>query len=107
MDRIERMLLGLNKDMTLVEVGPSHNPIVPKSSGWNTVIVDYADATFLREHYKNENHARIEDVDVIWRSGQMHEAFLVMRFRATTRSYRAIRLNICRTPSGSCCLARS
>jgi len=75
MDRVERMLLGVDKTMTLVEVGPSHNPIVPKLAGWNTTIVDYADADFLREHYKNENHARIEDVDIVWRSGQMHEPF--------------------------------
>ncbi len=75
MDRIDRMLLGVDKTMTLVEVGPSHNPIVPKSAGWNTTIVDYADAEFLREHYKNENYARIEDVGVIWRSGQMHDTF--------------------------------
>ena len=73
-DRIERMLLGISKNMALIEVGPSHNPVAPKSSGWNTTIVDYADAQFLRMHYKDENHARIEDVDVIWHSGQMHDA---------------------------------
>ncbi len=75
MDRIERMLLGVNKTMNLVEVGPSHNPIVPKSAGWNTIIVDYADAKFLKEHYKHQDYECIEDVDVVWRSGQMHEAF--------------------------------
>jgi hypothetical protein len=75
MNRMDRMLTGLNRRMALVEVGPSHSPIVPKAAGWNTVIVDYADAGFLREHYKDENYECIEDVDVIWRSGQMHEAF--------------------------------
>lgn len=75
MNRIDRMLAGLDRGMALVEVGPSHSPIVPKAAGWNTVVVDYADAGFLREHYKHESHERIEDVDVVWRSGRMHEAF--------------------------------
>jgi len=75
MDRAQRLLVGLNKGMSLIEVGPSHNPLVPKSSGWNTTVVDYADAGFLREHYKDQDYSKIEDVDVIWRSGRMHEAF--------------------------------
>ncbi len=75
MERIDRILSGLDKCMALVEVGPSHSPIVPKSAGWNTVVVDYTDAASLREHYKNESYERIEQVDIIWRSGQMHEAF--------------------------------
>lgn len=82
MDRTKRLLVGLNKSMSLVEVGPSHNPLIPKSSGWNTTIVDYADANFLREHYKNEDYSRIEEVDVIWRSGQMHEAFQIQNFQS-------------------------
>lgn len=86
MDRIERFLLGLNKDMALVEVGPSHNPIIPKSSGWRTIIVDYADAEVLRNHYKNENYSRIEDVDIVWRTGQMHESFNINMLQ----SYNAI-----------------
>ena len=79
MDRFARMLSGLSKSMTLVEVGPSHSPIVPKSAGWHTTVVDYADAGFLREHYRSENYGRIEEVDVVWRSGQMHEAFQPQR----------------------------
>ena len=80
------MLLGIDKNMALIGVGPSHNPVVPKSSGWNTTIVDYADAKFLRMHYQSENHGRIEDVDVVWNSGQMHDA---VRAR-TLNSYDAI-----------------
>lgn len=74
-DRTDRMMNGLTPSSRLVELGPSHRPLAPKSDGWNTVVVDYASQEFLIDHYKHENFSAIEPVDVIWSQGRLHEAF--------------------------------
>jgi SAM-dependent methyltransferase len=79
------MLLGprqslqrrLSKDMRLLELGPLAAPIVPKRDGWNTCVVDRESreellATFS---YLGDELQKIENVDVIWRSGLAHDAF--------------------------------
>jgi SAM-dependent methyltransferase len=73
--RVRSLLSGLTQDMRLVEIGPSHNPAAPKRDGWNTVVVDYADADTLRQHYKNVAWQRIEPVDVVWSEGALVDAF--------------------------------
>ncbi|MRX32263.1 methyltransferase domain-containing protein [Aminobacter sp. MDW-2] len=51
-----------------LEIGPSHNPIMPKSEGFNVEIVDHADKQALIKKYENDpsvNTATIEDVDYV------------------------------------------
>jgi len=54
-----------------IEIGPSHNPIAPKSSGYNVHIIDHCSQADLRAKYKAHgvNIDAIEPVDFIW-SGQ-------------------------------------
>lgn len=58
-----------------LEIGPSHNPIAPKKSGYNCEILDHATAEELREKYKfhNVNIDAIEDVDYVWQGQPLNE----------------------------------
>ena len=47
-----------------LEIGPSYDPFLPKSAGYNVETVDYADATALRAKYP-EHVDNIEDVDYV------------------------------------------
>jgi predicted SAM-dependent methyltransferase len=47
-----------------LEVGPSYNPLLPKSRGYNVETIDHADAATLREKYA-DNALRIEEVDYV------------------------------------------
>jgi SAM-dependent methyltransferase len=51
-----------------LEIGPSYNPLLPKSEGFDVEILDHATADELRAKYKTEpvDCSRIEDVDHIW-----------------------------------------
>lgn len=62
------MLLEINESGNGLEIGPSHNPIAPKSSGYRVEIVDHLSAQDLKEKYKDHNlHLeRIEEVDYVW-----------------------------------------
>jgi predicted SAM-dependent methyltransferase len=59
---VDRLGLGL-------EIGPSINPIAPKSEGFNVHIVDHLSAEDLKKKYKNHgvNIDSIEHVDFIWK----------------------------------------
>jgi len=77
-----RLTFGLNRDMSLIEMGPAHSPIIPKKGGWRTTVVDYTNREGLLEHFKTDygykdeaGLARVEDVDVIWNSGNLSDAF--------------------------------
>ncbi len=68
---IDRQGLGL-------EIGPSHDPVAPKSAGYNVRVVDHLSQAELKT--KCENHGleidNIEPVDFIWR-GEPLEDILV------------------------------
>jgi 2-polyprenyl-3-methyl-5-hydroxy-6-metoxy-1,4-benzoquinol methylase len=51
----------------VLEIGPSYNPIVPKSDGFNTTVMDHASASALVEKYSawGVDTSKIETVDVI------------------------------------------
>jgi hypothetical protein len=63
-----------------VEVGPSHNPICPKSEGYNVEIIDHLSRNDLRIKYADHGVlSAIEPVDHVWRgesyaalTGKMH-----------------------------------
>lgn len=75
--RAQKLLSGIQKTARCIEVGPSFRPLAPKSEGWNTCIVDHAGRVELAEKYKNAGVPleAIEEVDIIWREGALHEAF--------------------------------
>jgi SAM-dependent methyltransferase len=71
------IMATLDRSMSIVEIGPSYNPIVPKSEGWHTTIVDHASRTELQALYTQHNVAtdRIEEVDIVWSGGALADAF--------------------------------
>lgn len=55
-----------------LEIGPSYNPLVPKSEGFDVETVDYTDEEGLRAKYDGNPHVdieRIEKVDYVVSSG--------------------------------------
>lgn len=59
-----------------LEIGPSYNSLVPKTSGARVEIVDHTDRETLVEKYRkwdldDASLSRIEDVDHIWESGSL------------------------------------
>ncbi|MCL5980732.1 MAG: methyltransferase domain-containing protein [Gammaproteobacteria bacterium] len=69
MTRNEKALKHINKDGIGLEIGPSHNPIAPKRSGYKVHILDHADRKQLIDKYKSHsvNIDNIEDVDFVCR----------------------------------------
>ena len=76
MDRLEKLLFGIERTARILEVGPSHNPIAPKAAGWRTCVLDYTTEAALREKYRGHGiaHDRIESVDFVWTGGAVHDA---------------------------------
>jgi len=58
-----------------LEIGPSHNPIAPKSKGFNVHILDHASAAALRSKYQGHgvNLDNIEEVDFVWHGEPLQE----------------------------------
>lgn len=75
--RRDLLLDGIPRSARIVEVGASFRPLAAKRDGWHTCVVDhdtragliakYAAATVVPE--------AIEEVDVLWQEGPLHEAF--------------------------------
>jgi glycosyltransferase involved in cell wall biosynthesis/SAM-dependent methyltransferase len=78
MDRAERLTRAFTKDMRLIEIGASYNPLIPRVAGWNTVIVDHADRAELLAKYHDipgfSAADNVEEVDFIWRDGPLIDA---------------------------------
>ncbi|MFN2517836.1 MAG: methyltransferase domain-containing protein, partial [Jatrophihabitantaceae bacterium] len=76
MDRVEKALHAIDLSGRGIEVGPSYNPLVPKSSGRRIETVDHAHAEELVAKYtamglSEEHVARIEAVDHLWSGGSL------------------------------------
>jgi predicted SAM-dependent methyltransferase len=73
--RAEKVLLEINTSGRGLEIGPSHNPIAPKSSGYRVEIVDHLSAQNLKEKYKGHNLQleKIEEVDYVWSGEKLSE----------------------------------
>jgi predicted SAM-dependent methyltransferase len=63
MDRTDILLSMFDSSGFGLEVGPSYNPLLPKSR-FNVETIDHADAATLREKY-SDNSSKIEEVDYI------------------------------------------
>lgn len=74
MDRKQRLLRSLPRDARIVEVGPSFNPLAPKRDGWNTFVIDHASREELLVKYADQDTAKIEVVDYVWRGGSLADA---------------------------------
>lgn len=75
MNRKDFLLKYVNKDKAGLEIGPSHNPIAPKSEGYNVEIIDHTDEDGLIKKYKNDASVdvlNIEKVDYVW-EGQTYK----------------------------------
>jgi hypothetical protein len=67
-DRRDLILRGLNLEGLGLEIGPSHNPLLPKCKGYQIEIIDHADAGHLRKKYGALGSSAvkcIEDVDYV------------------------------------------
>lgn len=80
-DRRSRLLAGIRPDALVIEVGASYLPLVPKREGWRTTTVDHDTAEALRAKYADAavDRDRIEEVDVVWRGGDLHARFEAAR----------------------------
>jgi SAM-dependent methyltransferase len=77
MDRVQKLLSGIDRSMKILEIGPSFNPVAPKSQGWNSWSVDHADQGELKEKYRahaSVDESQIEAVDFIWHNGDLDQA---------------------------------
>lgn len=76
--RAAMALGGVNTEGLGLEIGPSYNPIAPKSRGYNVRILDHADQQQLRRKYADlgldqAQLDRIEEVDYVWRGEPFQE----------------------------------
>jgi SAM-dependent methyltransferase len=76
MDRLEKLLFGIERTARILEFGASHNPTAPKQDGWHSFVIDYATQEGLKEIYREQGVAldRIEPVDFVWSGGAIHDA---------------------------------
>jgi SAM-dependent methyltransferase len=68
LSRQDKILFGVNKAGLGLEIGPSHNPVAPKSEGFNVHILDVESQEGLRAKYQGHgvNLDNIEAVDFVW-----------------------------------------
>jgi SAM-dependent methyltransferase len=77
LDRVQNLRQPIAQSAKILEVGPSFNPVTPKSEGWQSFVVDHATKADLVEKYKPDptvDTANIEEVDFIWTQGYLHES---------------------------------
>ena len=68
---------SVSKTDKLIEIGPSLNPMAPKSDQWLSFSIDHADQAGLRDKYKNDpsvDPLKIERVDFVWTQGSLSDA---------------------------------
>ena len=65
MTRQEKILIGIRKGASGVEIGPSHSPVVSKAQGHNVHVIDHLSRNQLKAKYKDHNVSleNIEEVD--------------------------------------------
>ena len=75
MDRKQKILRHVDKNGYGIEVGPSYNPVTPKSDNYNVQVIDHLNREQLIEKYKvhNVNIDAIEEVDFVWKGESFSE----------------------------------
>ena len=68
MDRFQKITAALDTSGKGLEIGPSHNPILPKRAGYDVETVDHLDQQGLIEKYRDHgiDLSKIEPVDYVW-----------------------------------------
>ena len=77
LSRNDKILAHLNRDMKVLEIGPSYGPVVRRSQGWDVFSLDHLDAEGLRKKYSYDpavDSKSIEEVDFIWHDGSLDTA---------------------------------
>ena len=75
--RAETLLASVQKQSRIIEIGPSFNPIAPRSQGWNSVSLDHLTHDGLVEKYRTHpdvDVSMIEEVDFVWTGGKLSDA---------------------------------
>ena len=74
-DRAELLLGSVPKSSRIIEVGPSVDPVAPRSRGWNSASIDHLNQDGLRVKYATHPGVdNIEPVDFVWTSGLLSDA---------------------------------
>jgi hypothetical protein len=75
MNRNEKVLRHIDKNKHGLEIGPSHNPIAPKSLGYNVHVIDHISREQLIHKYRDHgvDLSKIEEVDFVWRGERYSE----------------------------------
>jgi len=73
--RADKALFLVDRSGLGLEIGPSHNPIAPKRSGFNVHVLDHLSAQELREKYVGHgvDLDSIEEVDFVWEGQPLYE----------------------------------
>lgn len=79
MDRLDKLLTGIDRSMKILEIGPGYNPAVRKADGWNVWTIDHATRAELVRKYENDANitqdlSRMEEIDFIFSDRALHEA---------------------------------
>jgi SAM-dependent methyltransferase/pyruvate-formate lyase-activating enzyme len=76
MDRTAHLLSSSGRDSRILEIGPCHAPVAPKAAGWRTSILDCLSRDEMVKKWSGlpVDTSRIEEVDYIWTSGNLHDA---------------------------------
>jgi predicted SAM-dependent methyltransferase len=83
LDRKAKTLFAIDRRGHGLEIGPSFNPLAPKSAGFDVEVLDHATAPELRDKYRgypNVDVTRIEEVDHVWRGEALDELLGVGRY---------------------------
>ena len=75
--RKEILLASIPKHSRIIEIGPSFNPIAPKSKGWNSATLDHLTREGLVAKYRTHpvvDVDKIEAVDFVWTGGKLSDA---------------------------------
>jgi hypothetical protein len=68
---------GITKNDKIIEIGPSYNPLTPKTDGWRSHVLDHTGKAGLVEKYRNDpsvDVTKIENVDFVWADGPLSGA---------------------------------
>jgi 2-polyprenyl-3-methyl-5-hydroxy-6-metoxy-1,4-benzoquinol methylase len=68
-DRADKILHLIDKSGYGIEIGPSYNPVAPKSAGYKVQVIDHMDREHLIERFKGHSVQleNIEEVDYVWK----------------------------------------
>ncbi|MRK03280.1 MULTISPECIES: class I SAM-dependent methyltransferase [Aeromicrobium] len=88
--RRQSVLAGQGENPSILEIGPAHNPILPRREGYDTRNVDYLDRAGLIDKYKDFSQYSpddIEDVDYVLPPGAKMSEEIPDRFDVVLASH--------------------